>query len=320
MNLNLGNGGSFQQAVIIPVPSTVLEENNELLPGYTELVTRYFRGDIFNEDYVNQHQSLRTLLENLRISGEQGLNVNFTSLQAYQQGLNGTLPMDVYTRYFGRFRNVVLVLDFFSTSALNTLTQAFSHTLNFANQDTLMLFSIFTASFMGLWVMTLPLADLFVMPLISFHRHILSIATQLTLDRFRIQQLGDFRSYAERRLEVLDRLWQEGQTHVANLRQDFIADIVRARASSTSESWHQFFQKWKKYIYSLEIMGLLIWFYNHPVGKRIINALLDRLYAWATSTNSPTSLTNEVPLEQVVVEEIVRDHGQEFIDFLFTFF
>jgi hypothetical protein len=124
------------------------------------------------------------------------------------------------------------------------------------------------------------------------------------------------------------RQLKEGVANVtANLIQlldEFVADVNQLRVNSSREAWYQFFRKWSNYLFGLQISGAVIWFYNHPVGGRIINALLNRLYVWISSStnNSASSITDEL-LEQVVVEELIMhftNNGQACIDFLFAYF
>jgi hypothetical protein len=324
INLNSGPGGALQNAVIIPVPHAPLVEGEDLHVQYEELVNSYFRGDIFNPNYIAQHRQLSVLIENLRTNESGGLNVNFTTLRNYQLGVQGT--WDASYADFGRHRNLALVLNFFSTSALNIITQTFSHGLNSASTDSLMLFSIFTVSFMGLWIMTLPLVDLFYMPVRQFHNLIGSIASRITLGRGHVERIRDIRTNFANNLQALRESLVTAVTNLVRLQEEFVADFNAVRANSTAQGWYQFFRKWARYLCGIQISGAIIWFYNHPIGNRIVNALLNRLYEWITSASInplPLSPSTDVPLEQIVTEELInhfRDHGEAYINFLFAYF
>jgi len=320
MNLVPGTGGSFQNALIIPVPSVPLEQEGELHRGYSALVTRYFsNGDIFNRDVTNRYEFFRALSETLRI--EAGLNVNFSTLRAYQMGIQGTLGSDFYTYYFGRFRNIALVLDFFSTRALDLLTQTFSYSFNSVSDESLMIFSIFTVSFMGLWVMTLPLNDLFVIPFHVFYRELRAVANQIVVDRFRIEQLRGIRSYVVRRGENLTEQLESARVVLQEASEDFVREIRELRVNSSRERWYQFFVRWALYLYSLPVTGGVVWLYFNPTANRIIRVLLSRLYAWYAAPGVPvpdTTLDEEILVQELVTH--LTDHGQAYIDFLFAYF
>ena len=165
--------GLYSNALVLPVPRTTLVENEIETRQLQTLVCDYLNersrfDEMLPIDSRRMAEPVLRRLNSIRDSvAAGGHNVNFASLFEYQKMCKNIKVLEEGDAFLG----LAVVLNFFSLSTLDTIMETFNADFG-TDVYYSSAFALFIMSFTGLWIVSIPMVDLGVMPMTFFRNRL----------------------------------------------------------------------------------------------------------------------------------------------------